>query len=112
MKLNKIVFFLYFLLFSITCCADGTMRVIRKLEGYTIVAVTAVDGEFEGCEFGRVIKLQNGSSYKCSTYSYTYAYSPDAIVFVKVTSFQGRSLAMVKLLIDGELFEMESVLIK
>ncbi|WP_139260704.1 hypothetical protein [Duganella sacchari] len=92
--------------------ADGTMRHLRKMEGYTIVAVTSVDGEFQGCDFGRVIKLLNGMSYKCSSYSYTYAYSPDAIVFAKANAYQGKSLATIKLLIEGEIFDMEPVFLK
>jgi hypothetical protein len=97
---------------STVALADSTMRLLRKLEGYTIIAVTSVDGEFQGCDYGRVIRLRNGSAFRCSSYGYIYAYSPDAIVFAKVTSIQGRSLATIKLLVEGELFDMDSVLMK
>lgn len=108
----KVITYIFFLSLSGLAIADSTMRQLRKLEGYTVVAVTAVDGEFQGCEFDRVIKLQNGSRYKCSTYGYTYSYSPDALVFAKVSSFQGKSIATVKLLVEGEIFDMESVFLK
>jgi hypothetical protein len=97
---------------SSSAIADSTMRQLRKFEGYTVIAVTAVDGEFQGCDFGRVIKLQNGNVFKCSSYGYTYAYSPDAAVFAKVISFQGKSIATVKLLVEGEIFDMEPVILK
>jgi len=77
-----------------------------------VISVTNVDGDFQGCDFGRVIKLQNGTSFKCSSYGYVYAYSPDAVVFAKITAVQGRSFANVKLLVEGEVFEMESVIVK
>lgn len=92
--------------------ADSTMRALRKLEGYVVAAVTNVDGEFQGCDYGRIIKLQNGSTFKCSSYGYTYAYSPDAVVFAKIASFQGKSLATIKILVEGELFDMDSVFLK
>jgi hypothetical protein len=95
-----------------TAVADRTTRLLKKVEGYVVYAVTSVDGEFNGCDFNKVIKLQDGTAFKCSTFAYTYAYSPDAVVFVKVTELQGRKLAQVKLLVENELMDMEPVLFK
>jgi hypothetical protein len=89
--------------------ADRCTRGLRRLEGWTIISVTQVDGEFEGCDFDRVIKLMDGSALRCSTYSYTYSYSPDAIVFAKKASLEGGSFLMVKVLIEGELYDMAPI---
>ncbi|HTF36068.1 MAG TPA: hypothetical protein VK714_20475 [Myxococcota bacterium] len=92
--------------------ADLCTRNLRRLEGWTIISVTQVDGEFEGCEFGRVIKLMDGSSLRCSTYNYTYSFSPDAIVFGKKATNEGTTLLMVKVLIEDELYDMTPLPVK
>jgi len=92
-----------------TALADRCDRLLRKLVGWTIVAETAVDGEFSGCEYGRRIRLQNGSAFVCSEYNYSYAYSPDVIVLAKRAASGDRPFVMIRLLIDGELFEMSPV---
>jgi hypothetical protein len=68
-----------------------------------------VDGEFNGCEHGKRIKLQNGSVFACAEYSYTYSYSPDVIVLGKQANLGGRQFIMIKLLIEGEVFDMSPV---
>ncbi len=92
--------------------ADRCTRLLRKLEGWTIVSVTQVNGEFEGCDFGRVIRFQNGTAFKCAGYGYNYAYSPDAVIFGKSGTFEGRAFVQIKALIDGELYDMQPVLIE
>lgn len=78
------------------------------LGGWTIAAVTQVRGEFEGCDFDRTIKFDNGWTLTCATYSYSYAYRPDAVIFIKNSTFQNRAYWMVKALIDDEFYEMRS----
>jgi hypothetical protein len=85
---------------------------LRELKGWTIMSVTAVDGEFEGCDFGRKIKLEDGSVLTCAEYNYTYSYQPDAIVFGKRSSFNGHNFISLRLLVEDEIFEMEPEITK
>jgi hypothetical protein len=91
---------------STSAQADRSLRALSKLEGYTVVAVTQVDGEFKGCDWDRPIKLQNGMVLKCRTYSYSYSYAPEAAVFSKLFQHQGKSFAQIRLLVDGEVYDM------
>lgn len=92
--------------------ADRCTRSLKKVQGYTVVSVTQVDGEFQGCDFGKIIRLMDGTALKCSSYGYTYAYMPDAVVFAKQATYQGKTFVMIKLLVEGELFDMEPTLLK
>lgn len=92
--------------------ADRCARALRRLEGWTILSVTSVDGEFKGCDFDRVVRFTDGSAYRCSTYSYTYSYSPDAIIFGKTMSYQGGTYATIKVLIEGEIYDMSPIKVK
>jgi len=77
------------------------------MEGWTVAAVTTVSGDFEGCDFDRPIKFDNGWTLTCSGYSYSYAYRPDAVIFAKRFELRGRRYWMVKVLIGDELYDME-----
>jgi hypothetical protein len=60
-------------------CADD----LADLLGYTIVAVSTVAGDFEGADFDKPVKLENGMVFEFSTYSYTYSYRPRAAVLAR-----------------------------
>ena len=92
--------------------ADRCTRHLTRLVGYTIVAVTQVDGEFQGCDFDKIIRFLDGKAFRCSSYGYTYAYMPDAVIFAKQTTYQGKSFATIKVLIEGEVFDMAPVSVK
>lgn len=79
------------------------------LEGWTIAAVTQVRDEFNGCDFDRRIRFTNGWVLTCSTYSYSYAYMPDAVIFVKSLKYQNQAYWSVKVLIDDEFYEMRPI---
>jgi len=80
------------------------------LEGWTVSAVTTVsDDEYEGCDFDKRIHFENGWTLRCSTYSYNYAYRPEAVIFTKLVEFGGRSVWMVKALIEDEIYDMAPV---
>lgn len=81
----------------------------EDLVGWTIAASTQVRGDFEGCDFDKKIRFDNGWVLTCSEYSYSYSYRPSAVIFVKSFSFKGRAYWMVKALIDDEFFEMEAI---
>ena len=53
-------------------------------EGYAVVMETRVDGEFEGCDFDKVIPLTNGLVFVCRTYSYSYSYCPEVLILKHV----------------------------
>lgn len=44
---------------------------------------TAVAGTFEGCDYDRMIELENGLLFKCSTYRYQYAYRPTVRIVLR-----------------------------
>jgi hypothetical protein len=68
-------------------------------DGYGVLMTTEVQGEFEGCEYGRRIPLDNGLVFVCSSYSYHYAYQPEVLILKSVQSGD------VKVMIDGEEFD-------
>ena len=80
-----------------------------ELEGWTVAAVTNVRGDFEGCDFDKRIRFENGWTLTCSGYSYSYAYHPDAVIFAKTMEFRGRNYWMVKVLIDDEFYDMQPI---
>jgi len=85
---------------------------LTNLEGYTIIAATQVEGDFEGCDFDKVIRFTDGKRLRCSSYSYTYAYMPDAIIFGKRSTVQGKSFLSIKVLIEDEVFDMALMILK
>jgi hypothetical protein len=99
-------------LVSAPALADRCTRQLSRLQGYTVVAVTQVDGEFQGCDFSKAIRFLDGTVLKCSSYGYMYAYMPDAVIFAKQVAFQGKAFAAIKVLIEGEVFDMEPALLK
>jgi hypothetical protein len=90
---------------ELLACTDELDEVV----GYTVIASTQVDGEFEGCDFDKTIRLNNGARFRCAEYKYSYAYMPAVIVFAKQMTLRGKSFVDVKLLIDDEFYEMYPV---
>lgn len=76
-----------------------------ELEGYTVTAVTRVDGDFEGCEYDKKIKLQNGWVLSCQTYHYHYSYAPAVAV---LTNDTGRGY-LIKAIIDDNIYDMQPI---
>lgn len=111
MKLILIIFLLLSNFLATTVFADRCTRKLKSMEGYTIISITQVNGEFQGCDFGRVIKFMDGLTLKCSSYSYTYSFMPDAVIFAKTIVYQGKSFAVIKVLIEDEIFDMEPLIL-
>lgn len=84
-------------------------RALRRLEGWTIIRVGSVRGTFEGCDFDRLVELTDGTILRCSAYGYQYAYMPDAVVFGKSISVSGQDAVMIKLMVEGELYDMAPI---
>ena len=76
---------------SATCMPALALEVsdFSGMEGWSIAAITTVRGDFEGCDFDKKIHFDNGWSLTCSSYSYTYSYRPDAVIFSKTMVLKG-----------------------
>lgn len=79
------------------------------LVGWTVLETTQVKDDFEGCDFDKRIRFMNGWVLTCSTYSYSYSFMPQAVIFVKSMTYQGRNFWMVKALIDDEIYDMQPI---
>ncbi len=95
-----------------TSATSVDTHVLRELEGWTILSVSAIQGEFQGCDFDKKIVLEDGSVFTCAEYNYSYSYSPDVVVFGKMLTYQGRAFIDYKLVIEGEIFEMRAKVAK
>lgn len=81
----------------------------NELVGWTVIETTQVEDEFEGCDFDKKVSLMNGWVLTCSTYSYSYSYMPEVVIFVKSVTYQGQNFWMVKALIDDEFYDMRPI---
>lgn len=84
-----------------TCSAD-----LGELVGWTIAAVKTIDGEFQGCEFNRVISFTDGSQVRCMSYNYTYSYMPDAVLFARSIVYKGTKHTLIKMCVEDELYDV------
>jgi hypothetical protein len=88
----------------------GWERELSRLKGYTLIEVATVTGSvekdgkrkdsFEGCEYGRKIIFDYNKTLTCRSYSYQYAYRPEAFIFVKNGDYI--------MLIDGDAHDMSN----
>lgn len=56
---------------------------LSDLVGYTVIAVTRVTGDFEGADYGKTVRLDNGMIFDFTTYHYHYSYHPDVVIFAR-----------------------------
>ena len=56
---------------------------LSELLGYTMVASTNVDDEFEGADFDKVVHFDNGMVFQFNEFNYAYAYRPSVAVFAQ-----------------------------
>jgi hypothetical protein len=82
---------------------------LEEIVGYTAVASSNVSGEFEGADFNKPVRLDNGMLFEFHEYNYSYSYRPDVIVFGKSAEYGGRSFTVYKLLIEDELYDATRV---
>src|SRR5208282_2419751 len=74
-------------------CSTSIANDLGDYVGYTIAAKKTIagyqdqdgkrDSSFVGCNFGRKIIFDDQTFLTCSSYSYTYAYRPEAILLVR-----------------------------
>jgi hypothetical protein len=93
---------------------------LAELVGYTIVDASHVDGEFEGSDFDKLVRLENGMIFEFLDYSYSYSYRPTAVVLALHLSLEElrklspnkqhkRPLTLYYLLIEDELYSVMRV---
>lgn len=78
---------------------------LSGLEGYTVAKVTKVDGDFEGCDYGKKIAMMNGWVLKCNTYHYSYSYMPDVVILSRDI---GAGFS-IKAIIGDYVYDMEPI---
>ncbi|MNN76299.1 hypothetical protein D3C81_1926660 [compost metagenome] len=100
----------FFITVSLPASAGDTASKLQGMVGWTIAAVTQVEDEFEGCDFDKVIKFTSGIALTCSSYGYSYAFMPSAVIFTKSGKYEGRNFHNVKVLIDDDFYDMQPVL--
>ena len=110
-KLGRL-FALCFLLVAPTTALPQIASQLYGMEGWTIAETTKVDGEFEGCDFDKVIHFFSGIALVCSTFHYTYAYMPDAVIFVRALNHKGNEYFQMKALIGDHVYDMLPILKK
>ena len=92
--------------FSILSSAPAQACDLDRLIGWTLIAKKTVvayveDGEkedgYKGCSYRRILVFSDGTGVSCATYSYDYAYRPDAYIFTDGVS--------LKMCIDGDIVD-------
>ena len=82
----------------------------RGMEGWTVTAVTHVDGSFHGCKFNQAIAFTNGLVLKCGFGDVLGTLgsdiSPSAVIFVKPDEHEGKTIYRIKALIGNNMYDM------
>lgn len=74
--------------------------------GYGVLEETSVSGDFEGCDYDKVIKFVNGMFFRCQTYRYHYAYGARVHILANVRRGHDELVVMIDdEEYDGVLFE-------
>ena len=84
------------------------MRDLSRMTGYTIIHTGTVTGyinkdgekenDFEGCEHGRKLLIDDSYVVTCNTYNYEYAFRPDIVILTKNSS--------AKAIIEDEVYDI------
>jgi hypothetical protein len=87
----------------------------NELVGYTVIAATSVAGDFEGADFDKVVKLDNGMIFEFTSYNYSYSYRPGAAVLARTVPVEqlqklgkrpDRPLILYKLIVEDEIYDV------
>lgn len=70
---------------------------LGQLVGWTVVADSNIEGEFEGPDYDKIVKLDNGWVIEFHEYDYFYEYNPEIVIFA--INYKGSTL--YRALIDG-----------
>ena len=99
------------IVFSISMSVHGTVQArladeFNDLVGYAIVASETIE-EFEGCEYGKIIKFQSGLYVICDEYGYQYAYYTDAVILARAITHKGQKVLLCKMLVEDDIYDVE-----
>lgn len=101
-----------FLLLSVSFSGDwnnnsSKMQIddICDLVGYTCLDCSNVVGDFEGADFDKLVKLDNGMIFEFNEYNYSYSYRPEVAVFSREISYQKKDMVIYKLIIEDEIYD-------
>lgn len=86
-------------------CAAGCEG-LEEVVGFTLVAATRVQGEFNGCDFDRLVEFENGLALRCSEQRPTRTQQPAAYVFLRQIGLEGNTLSLLKVCIAGHMYNM------
>lgn len=75
---------------------------LENLIGYSVIASKTVDGDFEGCDYDKVIVFTDGTALSCDEYSYTYTYRPKVIILAK-------DRQNIRMVVGDKVFRMKSL---
>jgi hypothetical protein len=84
---------------SLNLAAEASTLDRLARRGFGVIEQTQVNGEFQGCEYGRRISLMDGLIFVCSGYSYHYSYGPETLILKSVRTGE------IRVLIDDEEFD-------
>ena len=84
---------------------------LGELIGYTILAASTVSGDFDGADYDKLVKLDNGMTFEFEEYSYSYSYRPAAVVLGKAIDIPGagRRTVIYKLVVDDEIYDVRRI---
>lgn len=112
-------FLVFFFAFSIFGSANAIVNEfqLQQLVGWTIFASKTIVGHvkkdgkksdsFEGCDFGTTVIFDDDTAITCSYFSYQYAYRPTAILFGKSVQIAGKSIIILKMLVNGQIYDVQ-----
>lgn len=104
----------------VTCAAARADMAddLSDFVGYTIVDIKTIDSfrdrgkektdGFEGCDHDRTIIFADGTAVVCRTYSYSYSYRPRAVLLGRVTTFAGRQLTEIKMIVRDRVYDVSA----
>ncbi|EAN5727961.1 hypothetical protein B5O31_14680 [Salmonella enterica] len=103
--MKKIIYLLLFTTFHSFAMGEDIFD-YENLIGYTVIAVSKIDGNFDGCDYRKPIVLENDMVLRCSSFGIGYAYAPVVVVFSKD---MGKGYS-IKTIIDNKVYDMEPIL--
>ena len=83
----------------------NTIDDLCELVGYTCIDCSNVVGDFEGADFEKLVKLDNGMIFEFNEYNYSYSYRPEVAIFAMERNYKGESHIMYKLVIEDEIYD-------
>jgi len=90
---------------------------LDELLGYTMISSTHFSGEFEGADFDKSVKLDNGMVFWFTGYNYNFSFRPAVAVFAKsmtpeelrkygIKPPSNKPFTFYKLVIDDEIYDV------